>query len=100
MSYNNKTYILNKSKYTTFSRDPNRKHHLDNILRQLEKDGVSIFKDRAISRYLSNRLREAKKREQIYFSWNKKFGKSIITMNPNFKIKLISQNKVRINKKP
>ncbi len=65
-------------------------------LKQLEKYGRAHVQDNKVPHMLSFRFREAKNDERIIFSWNKQHKKSVISLKPGYKLKIVSPKKVKI----
>jgi len=70
---------------------------INRILNELEKYGVAISNNGEASRYLSRFLNMQKKEEMIYFSWNKRWKKSVIHLPPEVKLIRIGDRKFRID---
>ena len=80
---------------------------IESIIAQLESHGRAFTFNGQASRTLSYRLRKAKEKGQIYFSWSKpgphdyrKQPMSIITISPEFKLKRTSHFSVDLSPKP
>ena len=67
------------------------------ILSELEKYGVAISSNGEASRYLSRYLNTQKNQEMIYFSWNKRWKKSVIHLPPEVKLIRIGDRKIKID---
>jgi len=71
------------------------KQEIIRVMKDLEKYGRALATGK-ISRYISYRFRTYKEKGNIFFSWANFNKQSIITLNTNVKIKVISKAKVKI----
>jgi len=69
---------------------------LDSILHQLERYGRAFSTNGYAVRYLSYRFRKPRDDGLVYFSWNKRWRKSIIVLSPSISLVRISENKVKL----
>ena len=71
---------------------------IDMILHDLEQYGRSTTTNGKASRYLSYRLRYHKNQGKIYFRWmgDYKPPRSLIALEPETKLEILSDNKVKL----
>ena len=69
---------------------------IDSIIRDLEIYGRTTTTNGKASRFLSYRMRYPKKLGQIYIQWLPKQKCSLIALEKDYKIEVISPNKIRL----
>ena len=77
--------------------DPEIRHAIDNILSQLELYGRAFTSNGTASRVLSRYFSEPVNNGHIYFTWNKKHEKSIITIPPSIHLTRTKDNRIRFD---
>ena len=71
---------------------------INKILYDLSKYGRTVSNKGSASRYLSRVFEEERNNGDIYFSWNKQFKKSIISLSPDKKLVLLNTRKCILTK--
>ena len=69
---------------------------LDQILYELEQYGRAVSNNGHASRYLSFRFKKPRDKGDIFFTWSKRWKKSIIVLSPYTKLIRLSDNKVKL----
>ena len=85
-------------KKTFVFRSPNEertKAVLENILSNLEKDGLAITKDSNIARHISRCIGDREERDWLQWAWNKNNKETIFYLKGNVKVEKNGKYKVR-----
>jgi len=86
-----KTIMLKKSKLPPFVQEA-----LDAIVYDLERHGRTTTSNGKASRYLSYRMRQYKKNNQIIIKWIPELKGSVVMLKPGVSLTRVSENKVRL----
>ena len=69
---------------------------IKSIINDLEKHGRAVVSDKSAPRHLRYRFKNAKKKQEIFFNWDKRTNKTIITLAPNMILTKGSEKTVHI----
>ena len=72
------------------------KNIINNILNQLENCGRATSNNGCAVRTFSRFMTEPIRREHIYFNYDKRHKKSVITLPPSIRLVRLSDNKIRL----
>ena len=87
----NKSYLVIKK-----NADQDVARSIKRIVAELEKHGRSVSMKGSAPRVLSRYLNDYVRKEKIYFSWNQKNNKSIISLPTNIKLIRIKNNRIKL----
>ena len=86
-----KSFLVYKAKT-----DEEIKKSIKRIVHQLERTGRALSNSGVASRVLSRFLRDPVQNGEIYFTWNQRHGKSVITLPPNIRLIQLKNNKIKL----
>lgn len=95
MNQKAKTYFPFKNIGKYAANHNNFESSFNQMIEDLSKHGRSITNG-PTARALSHRMRDARQKGIIYFSWDKYLRKSIVTLKPGYKIKRTSPKKIQL----